>query len=106
MYNTVETEANGLPLTSKSCVRCATGTIPSSDRTKCLPCTVANCTCPITSHELLLDGTLCVFRSNLTLWPDERDTHLVEYDTIGVDVESNYLKENLRGLLYKCVKVK
>lgn len=106
LYCTVEADVNGSSLTTKSCVRCASGTFPSSDRNKCLPCLVANCTCPITSHELLLDGTLCVVRTNMTLWPDERDTHIFEYDVIGADVESKYLKENLRGLLYKCVKVR
>lgn len=102
----METEANGLPLASKSCVRCAPGTQPSADRTKCLPCPVANCTCPPTTHELLSDGKLCVFRANLTSWPDEKDTHLVEYDTVGVSVESDYMKKHLRAFLHECVKVK
>ncbi|XP_060849331.1 meckelin isoform X1 [Rhopalosiphum padi] len=102
----LETEPNGLPLTQKSCIRCSPGTFPSFDRTKCLPCQVANCTCPQTSHEWLLDGTLCVFSQNLTSWPDERETHTVEYDVVGVDVESKYLKKHLRAFLYKCVKMK
>lgn len=102
----METDVNGSSLISKSCVRCSSGTSPSFDRKKCLTCLVANCTCPLTSHELLLDGTLCVFKTNLTSWPDEKDTHLVEYDIVGVDVESKYLKKYLRALLYKCVQVK
>lgn len=101
----VETEANGSPMISKSCVRCSPGTYPSNNRTKCLPCPIENCTCPSNSHELLFDGSLCVFRQNLTLWPDDVETHLVEYDIIGVEVESDYLKKYLRALLYKCVKV-
>lgn len=103
----VETEANGSPLPqSRSCVRCSPGTRPSADRRTCVPCPVANCTCPLATHELLLDGTLCVSRSNLTAWPDGRDAHLVEYDSVGAEVESKYLKKHLRPLLYKCVKVR
>lgn len=101
----VETNVNGSSLISKSCVHCSPGTSPSFDHKKCLPCPLENCTCPLETHELLLDGTLCVFRPNLTSWPDERETYLVEYDIVGVDVESKYLKKHLRALLYKCVKV-
>lgn len=103
---TVETEVDGSALVSKSCVRCAPGTQPSIDRAKCLPCPVTNCTCPPTTHELLLDGKLCVFRANLTSWPDEKDTYLAEYDAVGMSVESDYMKKHLRAFLHECVKVK
>ncbi|XP_050441568.1 meckelin [Adelges cooleyi] len=102
----LETDVNGTSLGTRSCVRCTAGTTPSQDRTKCIPCLLANCSCPSVSHEPLLDGTVCVLKSNLSQWPDERDTHLVDYDLVDETVESKYLKTNLRALLHRCLNVR
>ncbi|XP_050521919.1 meckelin isoform X2 [Daktulosphaira vitifoliae] len=103
---TVEIDADGSLLESRKCVRCSNGSYPSEDRLKCLPCILPNCSCPTSTHELLLDGNLCVPKLNLSQWPDESDTHFIEFDLVDIKVESMYLKKKLRALLHKCLNTR
>ena len=63
-----------------------------------------NCTCPISTHELL-DVELCLPRTELSFLPDEQSIYMVDFDNVRQVIKSHYLKTHLRSFLYRCTKV-
>ncbi|XP_063221567.1 meckelin isoform X2 [Bacillus rossius redtenbacheri] len=102
----VERHENGSVRDYRTCVACGPGSRPSEDGRSCLPCAAGvfstpgnNCSCPSYSHETI-DG-VCVARTLLADWPDNKSTYSVE-TLSGRKVESSFLRKNLRLAVYSC----
>ncbi|KAG8288713.1 Meckelin [Homalodisca vitripennis] len=103
----IERNLDGSLLTTKQCLRCATGTRPSPDQTACVPCPInvingkSSCSCPSSSHDLLAPD-VCASHNELTAWPDDSATFTIEYSVSNQAVQSKLLKDNLRRDVYLC----
>jgi hypothetical protein len=101
VFISVERYYNGTLRNAPHCLNCTDGTVPSSDRTFCMPCLLHshNCSCPAATHELL-DG-ICVPLNGLSNWPDDRNSYVIEFGS-GEKIDSYFLREHLRSSVYLC----
>ncbi|XP_011879640.1 PREDICTED: meckelin isoform X2 [Vollenhovia emeryi] len=95
---------NGALLDAVLCVTCIQGTYPSSDCSKCLPCTGreysghVNCVCPSATHVRLRN--YCLHKDDVADWPDIRSTYLIKFHSGHVD--SYYLRSELQVAVHLC----
>lgn len=97
----VERYYNGTLSNAPHCLNCTVGTVPSPDRTFCVPCLLHsyNCSCPAATHEFL-EG-ICVPLSGLSDWPDDKNSYVIEYGS-GEKIDSYFFRRHLRSSIYLC----
>lgn len=97
----VERAANGSQILESFCVKCATGTKPSPDRTRCVPCLIPgkNCTCT-TRFGVTMPNNECVETLQFATFGFNQESFEIDY---GNDkVESPFLKDYLQYAAYGC----
>ncbi|KAG7208561.1 hypothetical protein KM043_014777 [Ampulex compressa] len=102
----IDRNINGTLLSNAYCLSCPTGSYPSYDGLRCLPCNNigyslhVNCPCPPVSHIRVQN--YCLRKDDLSDWLDVRSTYLIKFNKQNID--SYYFRAELQAAMYFCKK--